>query len=110
MGEGATIIVTEKTIANAMRLQDLFKMLKDNGIEKTECFIAAMLVCTMKKPDGSYLLPKNDLDTINLVAYQTSDDVNSALYDAYLELNPTIETEEIEGKKQTQLDAKKKKS
>ena len=110
MGEDATIIVSEKTIANAMRLQDLFKMLRDNDIEKTECFIAAMLICTMKKPDGSYLLPNNDIDTINLVAYHTSDDVNSALYDAYLELNPTIEVEEVDGEKETQLAAKKKKS
>lgn len=106
MGKGATIIVTEKTIADAMRLQDLFKLLDDLKIKTTQTLIAVMLICTMKKPDGSYLLPDNDVDTINLVAYQTSDAVNSALYDAYLELNPTIQKEPEE----TELDAKKNKS
>lgn len=106
MGENATIIVTEKTIADAMRLQDLFKLLDDLEIKTTSTLIAVMLICTMKKPDGSYLLPKNDVDTINLVAYKTSDEVNSALYDAYLELNPTIQKKPEE----TELDAKKKKS
>lgn len=106
MGENATIIVTEKTIADAMRLQDLLKLLDDLDIKTTSTLIAVVLICTMKKPDGSYLLPKNDADTINLVAYQTSDDVNSALYDAYLELNPVIQKKPEE----TELDAKKKKS
>ncbi len=112
MGEGATIIVTEKTIANVIRLQDLFKLIDDEGIKCTETLVAAMLICTMKKPDGSYLLPNDDIDTINLVAYKTDNDTTNALYDAYTELNPSPEVKESKPgePKESALAAKKKKS
>ena len=110
MGKGATIIMTEKTAADVVRLQALIRLLEENKIEGPECFVAAVLICTMKKPDGSYLLPNNDTDTINLVAHQTSVEVTDALYEAYVELNPSIETPEVDGEKTSMVDAKKKKS
>lgn len=106
MGEGATIIVTEKTIANVIRLQGLFELIDELGVKSTETLIAAMLICTMKKPDGSYLLPNDDIDTINLVAHKTDSDTTDALYEAYIELNPVPEAKPEE----KSLDAKKKKS
>lgn len=106
MGKGATIIVTEKTIANVIRLQGLFELIDELGIKSTETLVAAMLICTMKKPDGSYLLPNDDIDTINLVAHKTDSDTTDALYEAYIELNPAPETKPEE----KSLDAKKKKS
>ena len=106
MGKGATIIVTEKTIANVIRLQGLFELIDELGVKSTETLIAAMLICTMKKPDGSYLLPDDDIDTINLVAHKTDSDTTDALYEAYIELNPVQEAKPEE----KSLDAKKKKS
>ena len=106
MGKGATIIVTEKTIANVIRLQGLFELIDELGVKSTETLIAAMLICTMKKPDGSYLLPNDDIDTINLVAHKTDSDTTDALYEAYIELNPVPEAKPEE----KSLDAKKKKS
>ncbi|CAH9011557.1 hypothetical protein VP168E361_P0011 [Vibrio phage 168E36-1] len=106
MGKGATIIVTEKTIANVIRLQGLFELIDELEVKTTETLIAAMLICTMKKPDGSYLLPDDTIDTINLVAYKTDGDTTDALYQAYIELNPAPETKPDE----SALAAKKKKS
>ena len=107
MGKGAVICIFENTVASAVRLQELIDTLKKNKAETTECLIAAMLVCAMRRPDGSPLLPNNDMDTINLVAYQTKDETINALYNAYTKLNPS-EKEPEAG--ESPLDSKKKKS
>lgn len=106
MGKDAVIIVTERTVANAMRYQDLLKLIDDEGMKNTECLIAIMLMCCMKKPDGSYLVPDNTIESVQMIAYQTSDEVNSRLYDAYVEMNPMPKAEPGDD----ELDAKKKKS
>lgn len=99
-GDDIEIEVSQLSVGASIRLRELMDAFTaDDGQVDLNRFVIASLMCSMKNPDGGYLVPEDDRvdELLHGLTKETVDD----LWDAHKEMNP--------GRTET-LDSKKKKS
>lgn len=100
--------ITKFSVADAQRREDLMKPFFDDdsldAYKKLNAFNVARIMCSVKQEDGCYFFPNTIEETLATMDIETANELAKQVDN----LNPLPQLDD--SKKETKLDAKKKKS